>query len=68
MKKSRFKTNAKCSGCVAKIEAELNREVTRDQWSIDLSSPDKVLEINSFLSDEEVIKLVNDAGFKAEKI
>ena len=35
------KTSAKCAGCVAKIAEQLNTFLTPEQWSIDLSSPDK---------------------------
>lgn len=68
MKTSTFKTNAKCDGCVAKIETSLNTAVARNQWNIDLSTPDRILTITSDLSDEEVVRLVTAAGFKAEKI
>ena len=68
MKTSTFKTNAKCGGCVATIETSLNTAVARNQWNIDLSTPDRILTITSDLSDEEVVRLVTAAGFKAEKI
>ena len=68
MKTSTFKTNAKSGGCVAKIETSLNTAVARNQWNIDLSTPDRILTITSDLSDEEVVRLVTAAGFKAEKI
>lgn len=68
MKTSTFKTNAKCGGCVTKIETSLNTAVARNQWNIDLSTPDRILTITSDLSDEEVVRLVTAAGFKAEKI
>ena len=68
MKTSTFKTNANCGGCVAKIETSLNTAVARNQWNIDLSTPDRILTITSDLSDEEVVRLVTAAGFKAEKI
>ena len=68
MKTSTFKTNAKCGGRVAKIETSLNTAVARNQWNIDLSTPDRILTITSDLSDEEVVRLVTAAGFKAEKI
>lgn len=38
----KFKTNAKCGGCVAAIGAKLNKLVKEDEWSVDLKSPDKV--------------------------
>ena len=65
MKTSKFKTTAKCGGCVAKIGETLDKVVARDQWNIDLSTPDRVLTITS---DDRVIELVKEAGFKAEKL
>jgi copper chaperone len=69
MKTIQFKTNIKCSGCIAKVSPELNKTVGRDNWKVDLESPDKVLTI----SDEEVNETgVQEAlakvGYKAEKI
>ena len=63
MKTSKFKTTA-----VAKIGETLDKVVARDQWNIDLSTPDRVLTITSDLSDDRVIELVKEAGFKAEKL
>ena len=68
MKTSQFKTNAKCGGCVAKIAASLAQAVSRDQWNIDLTSPDRILTITSELSDDEIVGLITAAGFKAEKM
>lgn len=68
MKTSQFKTNAKCNGCVAKIGAALDTLLKRDQWNIDLSTPDRILTVTSDCPDEEIIRLVTGAGFKAEKI
>lgn len=68
MKTTKFKTSAKCGGCVAKIGEYLDKAVSREQWNIDLASPDKILTITSDLTDEEVMKLVKEAGFKVEKI
>ena len=42
----KFKTNAKCGGCVAAIGAKLNTLMASDDWSIDLADPNKVLEVN----------------------
>lgn len=68
METRKFKTNAKCGGCVAKIEATLNTAVARDQWNIDLTTPDRVLTITCDLSDDDIVRLFTAAGFKAEKI
>ena len=44
------KTSAKCAGCVAKIAEQLNAFLTPVQWSIDLSSPDKLLTVKADVS------------------
>ena len=54
MKTSKFKTTAKCGGCVAKIGETLDKVVARDQWNIDLSTPDRVLTITSDLSEDRI--------------
>lgn len=68
MKTSQFRTNAKCAGCVTKIGEELNKKISPEQWSLDLSHPDKILKITSELEDDIVISLIRKAGFKAEKL
>lgn len=62
----KFRTNAKCSGCVAAIGKELNKIVDKDDWSIDLSTPDRVLVVLADVSAESVSERVAAAGFKAE--
>ena len=61
----KFKTNAKCGGCVAAINAKLNKLVKEDAWSIDLKSPDKKLTITTDLPAETILSAVSEAGFKA---
>ena len=68
METKRFKTDAACGGCVAHIGAKLNKIVSADQWSIDLTTPDKVLTITSDYPDEKIIETVKEAGYKAEPI
>ena len=60
------KTSAKCAGCVAKIAEQLNTFLTPEQWTIDLSSPDKLLTVKADVSAEKVVEAVRAAGFKAE--
>ena len=60
------KTSAKCAGCVAKIAEQLNAFFTPDQWSVDLSSPDKVLTVTADVPAEKVVEAVRAAGFKAQ--
>ena len=68
METKKFKTNAKCRGCVDKIAESLDKILPREQWDIDLNSTDKMLYVTSDQSDAVIIKAVSDAGFKAEKI
>ena len=60
------KTSAKCAGGVAKIGEKLNQFLTPEQWSLDLSNPDKLLTVNADVPAERVVEAVRAAGFKAE--
>jgi len=62
----RFKTNAKCGGCVASIGVKLNEIMTENEWSIDLKSPDRTLEVTADIPAQAVIDAVTKAGFKIE--
>lgn len=64
----KFKTNAKCGGCVAAIGSQLNKLVKDNEWSIDLKSPDKVLEVTDDVPADKIIAAVTEAGFKAEQL
>lgn len=64
----KFKTNAKCSGCVAAIGVKLNALMPSSDWSIDLSDQNKVLVVKANLSPAAVIAAVKEAGFKAEQL
>ena len=66
--KKRFKTNAKCGGCVAKIGEQLNKMAEPEEWSIDLASPEKLLMIDTDEPSEAVVRAVSEAGFKAEPL
>ena len=68
MKTAKFKTNAKCGGCVARIGDALNKIVPAESWSIDLNTPEKVLTVTSERADEEIIRTVQQAGYKAESL
>lgn len=68
METMRFKTNAKCGGCVAAIGAQLNKLIKEEEWSIDLNSPEKVLLISAPVTAKEVMTAVTAAGFKVEQL
>lgn len=62
-----FKTNIKCSGCVAQVTPALNSAVGENSWQVDTISPSKILSVtNSGVSPEQIIEAVQKAGFKAE--
>ncbi len=64
----KFKTNAKCGGCSAAIIDKLSNIAPAEYWSVDLSSPDKVLTYsgNDPVDAEAVMQAVRDAGFQIE--
>lgn len=62
----KFKTNAACGGCAVRIGKSLARLVPESQFTIETNSPDKILTITSDLSDSEIIRAVEEAGYKAE--
>lgn len=65
----KFKTNAKCGGCSSAIISALSSLAPASDWSLDLSTPDKILTYSGdkAISPEEVVDIITKAGFKAEK-
>jgi copper chaperone CopZ len=61
MKTQTFKTNMTCSGCVRVATPALN-ELSAN-WSVDTSSPDRTLKIETDKPATEVIAQVEKAGF-----
>jgi copper chaperone len=64
-----FKTNIKCSGCVATVTPFINAAKGISQWSVDTSDDDKILSVTSNgISQREIIETVQQAGYKIEPI
>ena len=65
-----FKTNIKCSGCIAKATPFLDKVAGKDNWEVDITNPDKILRIETdeAIGTSDIIKAVTDAGYKAEAI
>jgi copper chaperone len=65
-----FKTNIKCSGCIAKATPFLDKVAGKDNWEVDIANPDKILRIETdeAVSSSDIIKAVTDAGYKAEPL
>lgn len=70
METLQFKTNIKCSGCLAKVSPYLNETIGEDNWEIDLHHPDKLLSVipEEALSKEIVQHAVKEAGYIAELV
>jgi copper chaperone len=68
METTKFKTNIKCSGCVANVTPFLNEALGENNWEVDYNDPSKVLKVVGETDKEKIIKAVEKAGYKAEKM
>lgn len=68
METLKFKTNIKCSGCIATVTPHLNESIGEGNWQVDLNNPSKVLTIGVETSEEKVKEAVEKAGYKAERM
>lgn len=68
MEERRYRTSAKCNGCVSAIAGKLDEIMGREDWNIDLKSPDRVLTVKSDVVEEEIVSRVKGLGFKIERI
>ena len=57
----KFKTNAKCEGCSSTILSAMNSKFPNAQWSLDLDTADKVLEVHGLPEDTEHSRQVEAA-------
>lgn len=69
METLKFKTNIKCTGCVAKVTPLLNNESEIEKWEVDIFNPEKILTVETRNIDaQKVIETIEKARFKAEKL
>ena len=69
MKTIEVKTNIMCGSCIAKVTPVLNETLGEKAWKVDTANPKKVLTVTTEnLSEAEVIKAVEKAGYKAESL
>lgn len=69
METVQFKTNIKCSGCIATVTPTLNELVGQGNWEVDLQSPDKILTVSTEQAGKQEIKqAVEKTGYKAEPV
>lgn len=64
----KFKTNAKCGGCEAAIRSKLQGVIDDSAWTLDLTSPDKVLTVTADISADAIMDAVKAAGFRIEPL
>jgi len=64
-----FKTNIMCGSCIAKVTPVLNEVIGENKWKVDILNPKKMLSVtNTGLTESEIIKAVEKAGYKAESL
>jgi copper chaperone CopZ len=68
METIKFKTNIKCSGCIATVTPHLNEAIGEGKWAVDLNTPGKILTIAGKTDVTKVKEAVEKAGYNAEKI
>ncbi|POY35360.1 hypothetical protein C3K47_14945 [Solitalea longa] len=65
----KFKTNIKCTGCIATITPELNGLKEVKHWEVDLASTDKVLTVEGEnIQSSQVKDALKSVGYQAEEI
>jgi len=68
METTKFKTNIKCTGCVATVTPFLDAAVGESKWEVDLADPSRILTVNAETDKDVVIRALEKAGYKAEKV
>lgn len=69
MKTIQLKSNIMCGSCIAKVTPVLNETFGETNWKVDLKDPKRMLTVSSDTATEnDVIKAVEKAGYKAEEI
>lgn len=66
----KFKTNIKCSGCIAKVKPYIENDVNIREWTVDLEDPNKTLTVitDAQVTPQMVKETISKAGYKAESI
>ena len=64
----KFKTNIKCSACVATVTPYLNETAGEGKWQVDLTSPERTLTVDTNAQEEKIKSALLKAGYKAEKL
>lgn len=69
MEQLKFKTNLKCSACVASATPFLDEAAGHGNWSINVADTTKILTVNGNKeADHKIIQALEKAGYKGEAI
>ena len=68
METKKFKTNIKCTGCIATVTPFLDEAVGKSQWEVDLTDPSRILTVKSEGDKDVVVKALEKAGYKGEQL
>ncbi|MDN3668861.1 heavy-metal-associated domain-containing protein [Echinicola jeungdonensis] len=63
----KLKTNIKCGACVEAVTPKLN-QLPITEWKVDLKDPDRILEVTGQVSEKEIKKALNEAGYEGQVI
>ena len=67
MKTLEFKTNIKCSSCIATVTPFLNQAVGEGRWQVNVQNPDKILTIETDTATlTDIRQAIEKAGYKAD--
>jgi copper chaperone CopZ len=72
MNQLQFKTNINCGSCIKSVTPFLNALEEIDAWQVDTSIAEKILtvetELSQFEFEQKVITAVSSAGFTIQKL
>ena len=72
MNQLQFKTNINCGSCIKSVTPFLNALEEIDAWQVDTAVAEKILTVETELSqieiEQKVITAVSSAGFTIQKI
>jgi len=69
METLKFKTNLKCGGCIAAITPGLEKLDGIDEWKVDLTVPDRILEVVTNPENAaHIMEAVKKAGYEISRL
>jgi len=63
-----YKSNIKCGACVNTVSSVLDNNDKVKSWKVDLENPDRILDIDTDLNQEELNDLLGKVGYAVEEV